>query len=212
MITVAVFDNQADAHIALGRLQAEGLSPTLGDDHLVQTDWLYGAALGGIKLRVPDGEAERARRVLAEDHSSLLADWPEDEAAPARPAAGPAAAAEAVPDPGRWAALVHMAALSGALVPFGHLLGPLVVWLWRRRASPAVDAAGREALNFQVSMTLYAGLLAAALPVKAEIPALVLLFSLDLVLVLVAAARARRGRPYRYPVTLRILLTPTPPR
>ena len=69
MVTVATFDHMVDAHIALGRLQAEGLQAYLGDEHLVQADWLYSIAVGGIKLQVAPQDADRARRILATDYS-----------------------------------------------------------------------------------------------------------------------------------------------
>ncbi len=58
-----------DAHIALGRLLAEGIEARLADEHLVQTDWLYSIAVGGIKLQVAEVDAERAQRILARDDS-----------------------------------------------------------------------------------------------------------------------------------------------
>ena len=204
MITIATFDNQADAHIAKGLLEAEGLSPSLGDSHLVQTDWLYSAALGGIKLQVPNGEAERARQLLSQDRSGELTDWPAEDNTGTDPENPDLPQGPAATD--RWAALAHMAALAGAIVPFGHLLGPLLVWLWRRGESPGADLAGREAVNFQISITLYAGMLVVLVPDTAELAALVALFGLDMILVLVAAARTRRGLPFRYPLTLRVLL------
>ena len=204
MITIATFDNQADAHIAKGLLEAEGLSPSLGDSHLVQTDWLYSAALGGIKLQVPAGEAERARQLLSQDRSGELGDWPGEDAGATD--AGSLDTRQGATTTDRWAALAHMAALSGAIVPFGHLLGPLLVWLWRRGESPGADSAGREAVNFQVSVTLYAGILVVLIPDTGELAALVALFGLDMILVLLAAARTRRGLPFRYPLTLRVLL------
>lgn len=69
MVTVATFENIVDAHIALGRLQAEGIPAHLSDEHLVQTDWLYSIAVGGIKLQVVPAFADRARQVLATDYS-----------------------------------------------------------------------------------------------------------------------------------------------
>ncbi len=39
-------------------------------------------------------------------------------------------------------------------LPLGNVWGPLVVWLLRRNAAPTVDQHGREALNFQLTMTL----------------------------------------------------------
>jgi hypothetical protein len=70
MITVARFDTMPDAHIAKGKLEAEGIPCLLLDEHLVQTDWLYAIAVGGIKLQVPEAHAERALAVLAADYSA----------------------------------------------------------------------------------------------------------------------------------------------
>ncbi len=71
-VTVATFDDMPSAHIALGRLHAEGIEAVLADEHLVQADWLYSLAVGGIKLRVPAAEAARARAALARDRSGDL--------------------------------------------------------------------------------------------------------------------------------------------
>lgn len=72
LVTVATFDNIPDAYIALGRVRAEGIEAYLADEHLVQTDWLYGIAVGGIKLRVGPADAEQAVRLLARDDSDVL--------------------------------------------------------------------------------------------------------------------------------------------
>jgi hypothetical protein len=72
MMTVAVFETLPDAQIAVGRLEAEGLSAYLADSHLVQTDWLYAIAIGGIKVQVAPDDAEQARAILARDDSDAL--------------------------------------------------------------------------------------------------------------------------------------------
>jgi hypothetical protein len=74
LVTVAQFDMLPDARIAQGRLAAEGIPAYLADENLVQTDWLYSIAVGGIKLRVEPEYAERARRILATDYSGDLED------------------------------------------------------------------------------------------------------------------------------------------
>ncbi len=198
MITVASFDNQANAYIAKGLLEAEGLSPQLADEQLVQTDWLYSAAIGGIKLQVPPGEASRAQQLLDQDRSRELMDQ-EQEVAHSQASASVSRAA-----------LVHIAALSGVLLPLGHLLGPLVVWLGYRGREPLIDAHGREAINFQGSITLYAGLVALLLE-SAQWPALLVLFTLDLLLILRAGIRARQGQLYRYPFAIPWLSRAAPP-
>jgi hypothetical protein len=73
-ITIATFDKTTDAHIALGRLGAEGIRALLFDDNMVQMDWLYAIALGGIKLRVTRADENQARRILATDYSHDLDD------------------------------------------------------------------------------------------------------------------------------------------
>lgn len=72
LVTVATFDNMPDAHIALGRLRTEGVDGILADEHLVQTDWLYSIAVGGIKLRVPSEQVTRALEILGADYSDEL--------------------------------------------------------------------------------------------------------------------------------------------
>lgn len=105
-----------------------------------------------------------------------------------------------------WAMLCHLSALAGLLLPpVGHVLGPLMVWLWKRHDYPMVDRQGRESLNFQISMSLY-WLIASLL--TALFIGFVLLFILtimDLGLVIWAAIRVNRGIDYRYPFTLRLL-------
>ena len=72
MVTVATFDDMPAAHIALGRLHAEGLQARLADENLVQTDWLYSIAVGGIKLQVDPQDAPLAVEILARDDGHLL--------------------------------------------------------------------------------------------------------------------------------------------
>jgi hypothetical protein len=73
-VTIATFDKTTDAHIAMGRLAVEGIRAFLFDDNMVQMDWLYAIALGGIKLRVMRSDESRARSILATDYSHDLDD------------------------------------------------------------------------------------------------------------------------------------------
>lgn len=60
------------------------------------------------------------------------------------------------------AALIHLSPLLGYMLPsFGHLLGPALAWLLLRDRDPALDDQGKEALNFQLSLTLYSLILSA---------------------------------------------------
>jgi uncharacterized Tic20 family protein len=105
-----------------------------------------------------------------------------------------------------WAMLCH---LSGLLfwigVPFANIAGPLIIWLSKKDDMPLVDSHGKEALNFQISFTIYliaAGILCILL---IGLPMLLVLLFAQFVLVLIAALKTNQGEDYRYPLTLRFL-------
>lgn len=104
-----------------------------------------------------------------------------------------------------WAVACHLSALAGYIVPIGHLLGPLAVWLWKRHQLPAVEQAGRSALNFQLSVTMYvlAGLLLSFFLIGVAVLFVVVVFQFTVVLY--ASLRAQRGLDVRYPLCIRFI-------
>lgn len=76
--TVATYDMMHLAHIALGRLKAEGVECWLADEHLVATVGVYSPAIGGIKLQVEEKNEQRALEILATDYSAELSAWDDD--------------------------------------------------------------------------------------------------------------------------------------
>ncbi len=103
------------------------------------------------------------------------------------------------------AVVLHLSALVGYFIPFANLLIPLVIWLVKRHESPDIDAVGREVLNFNLSMLVYA--LAGCLLVLVLIGFLILpaLWLFGIVVTIIAAVRANDGWCYRYPLTIRFL-------
>src|SRR5690349_12968626 len=55
-----------------------------------------------------------------------------------------------------WAMIAHLSAFSMYLTGIGYILGPLIVWLVRREGHPFVEEHAKEALNFQITVTLIA--------------------------------------------------------
>jgi uncharacterized Tic20 family protein len=105
-----------------------------------------------------------------------------------------------------WSAFCHASALLGILFHFpGHLLGPLIVWLYKRDVSPEIDAHGREALNFQISMLIYNVVAAFFCLVLIGFVFLAILWVLNAVFVIIASIQASDGKFYRYPMTIRFL-------
>ena len=97
-----------------------------------------------------------------------------------------------------WTAFVHASALLGVFIHFpGHLLAPLIVWLLKRDESPEIDAHGKEALNFQISMLIYNVIAAVFCLVLIGFLLLPLLWILNALFVIIAAIKASDGELYR---------------
>ena len=122
------------------------------------------------------------------------------------PSPSPLPAASTSAEVRNWCVLCHASALAGLFFHFlGHLLGPLIVWLIKRADSPEIDAAGKESLNFQISMLIYdiiAGILCIVL---IGIPILIALWVLNTVFVIIASVKTSNGEFYRYPFTIRLI-------
>ena len=101
--------------------------------------------------------------------------------------------------------LCHLTALAGLVVPFGNILGPLIVWLVKRDESPLVDREGKESLNFQISMTIYLLCSVLLIVVIVGIPLLMVIGLIDLILTILAAVKTSNGETYTYPLTIRFL-------
>ena len=127
-------------------------------------------------------------------------------AAPAVAGAAPAAAAaEQNKDARLWGMLCHLSTFAGSVVPFGNIIGPLVIWLVKRDEFPFVDDQGKEALNFQITVMLAA---IVSIPLVFVIVGIFLLIAIgicDLIFTIMAAIQANSGVRYRYPVCLRMV-------
>lgn len=143
-----------------------------------------------------------------------------------------------------WAMLCHLSALSWIplasllflgiplYLPFLNIVGPLIIWHWKKTQDPWIDFQGKESLNFQLSLTVYALIVIVAslflvfttcgVAVTTNVTAKYLetifnsllgalsvfisvLMLSQLILVNFAAIKAYKGQHYRYPFTMRFL-------
>ena len=104
-----------------------------------------------------------------------------------------------------WSTVVHLSALSALFIPLGHVLGPLVIWLIKRADMPMVDRHGKEALNFQITVTIASFLCGLLTFVGIGLVLLFVLLVADAVLVIMAAVKTSRGEAFSYPFTWRLL-------
>jgi uncharacterized Tic20 family protein len=55
--------------------------------------------------------------------------------------------------------LIHISAFAGFIFPFGNIITPLIAWQTLKDRSTFLDEQGKEAVNFNISYTLYVFLL-----------------------------------------------------
>ena len=101
--------------------------------------------------------------------------------------------------------LCHLLAFSGYVIPFGHLIGPLVMWLVKKDESAFVDANGKESLNFQITLTIATVVSGILCLLRIGFLLLPVVFVGGIVLTIIASIKANEGKVYRYPVCLRLI-------
>lgn len=105
-----------------------------------------------------------------------------------------------------WAMLCHLGGLGVYIIPtVGHIIAPLIIWLIKKDESPLVDDQGKESLNFQISITIYAIIALLLTLILIGYILFVALMIFDLVMVIIAAVRANSGEKYRYPLCIRLI-------
>jgi uncharacterized Tic20 family protein len=104
-----------------------------------------------------------------------------------------------------WAMLCHIGAFAGYIIPFGHIIAPLIIWLIKKDESPFVDDQGKESLNFQISISIYAIIAALLTIVVIGFVLVIALLTFDMVMVIIAAVKSNSGERYRYPLCMRFV-------
>ena len=105
----------------------------------------------------------------------------------------------------QWAMFCHLSALLGIWVPFGSLIGPLILWQMKRETDPFIDDQGKEALNFQISVAIASAICLLLMVVVIGFFLFGLVAIGALVLTIIAGVKANEGQVYRYPFTWRLI-------
>src|SRR6516162_2638496 len=130
-----------------------------------------------------------------------------------------------------WAMAAHLSALVAAGLPFGHILGPLIVYLAKGHESEFVGEHARASLNYQITISLLAiiailvavafslafavnstsestgttySISFAVLWIALAIAVLVVLLA-SIIFIIMGTIAASEGRPYSYPFAIRFL-------
>lgn len=111
-----------------------------------------------------------------------------------------------------WNMLCHLGALAGFLIPFGSVLGPLIIWQMKKNEFPSVDVHGKAALNFQLTVLIAAVVTGIAAFVLSFIfigllliPVVILIGLCGLIFAIIAGLKANDGKEYSYPYSLKLV-------
>jgi len=118
-------------------------------------------------------------------------------AAPQYVAAPPAPLSDS--DQRLWATLAHIGPI---IIGF---VAPLVIWLVYRERGQYVADQAKEALNFQITLTIAATVSAILMVAIIGFVLLPIVAIGGLVLMIMAAIAANKGQAYRYPLNIRFI-------
>jgi len=109
------------------------------------------------------------------------------------------------PNEKQWGMFAHLSALATFVVPMGHIVGPLIIYMIKKDEFEFVADQGKEVLNFQITWSLI--FIVSAIFIIIGIGVLMLIgFGIAwLVLVIVGTVAANNGQYYRYPFTIKFL-------
>lgn len=100
--------------------------------------------------------------------------------------------------------LAHLSGFATFVVPFfGNILGPLVVWVIKKDESEYIADQAKEALNFQISFTIYF-IFSLFFFWLFFLPPLIVGITW-FVQMIVALIRSGEGEVYSYPFTIRFI-------
>ncbi|QQE12691.1 DUF4870 domain-containing protein [Planctomycetota bacterium] len=101
--------------------------------------------------------------------------------------------------------LCYLFVFLGLPIPFGNIIGPLVLWLIKKDEMPFVDKCGKEILNFQITamiaITICGSLFFLAIPLIL-IPVIAIA---DGIFTVLGTIKAYEGKEYQYPFAIRFI-------
>ena len=108
-----------------------------------------------------------------------------------------------------WAIVMRLSGLLGFAFTGGNIIGPLALWLWKRKEGALLNSTGKEVLNFQISFFAYgfvAGFIDGFLSSGRYDTEQIFMGIVGLAWIAFTgygAYQAFRGREYRYPFIFR---------
>jgi|CXWL01.1.fsa_nt_gi uncharacterized Tic20 family protein len=113
----------------------------------------------------------------------------------------------AIPKPERqYAMWIHLTTACASAIPIGHFVAAIVLWQIKKQESEFIDDHGKEVVNFQISLFVYAllGLILTPL-LGLGVLVWIAVMIISVISLIRGAIAAQKGLAYRYPVCLRFI-------
>ncbi|MFC5050002.1 DUF4870 domain-containing protein [Rubritalea spongiae] len=105
-----------------------------------------------------------------------------------------------------WAMFAHLSTFLGWIgIPLANIIAPLIIWQVKKDTMPFTSDQAKEALNFQITLSIAALICAALTLIFIGIIGLVALYIIQILFTIIAAIKANDGVAYRYPMTIRLI-------
>jgi len=112
---------------------------------------------------------------------------------------------ELTADEKQMAMFCHLSAFAGLIIPFGTIIGPLIIWLMKKDQSEYIDYHGKEVLNFQITMAIAFVISFLLMFILIGFFLLAGLAIFELIVIIIGGIKANDGVRYQYPFSIRFI-------
>jgi len=112
---------------------------------------------------------------------------------------------ELTADEKQMAMFCHLSAFAGLIIPFGTIIGPLIIWLMKKDQSEYIDYHGKEVLNFQITMAIAFAISFVLMFILIGFFLLIGLAIFELIVIIIGAIKANDGLRYQYPFSIKFI-------
>lgn len=109
------------------------------------------------------------------------------------------------PDQTQLAMFCHLLGFAGFIIPFGNLIGPLILWVVKKDTMPFVDVNGKNAVNFQITALIAFAVSVVLIFVVIGLFILPVIAVLQIIFMVIAAIKAAAGEAWSYPGAIRFI-------
>jgi uncharacterized protein len=99
----------------------------------------------------------------------------------------------------QWAMILHLSMLANYAAPPLGFIAPILIWQLKKGDLPGLDAHGKNAVNWIISVLIYGVVGVILIPVVIGFFALMILGILAIVFPIIAGLKANSGEVWKYP-------------